>query len=46
MSLSSLHLAVVPPNIFDSPEWGRLKKQIFGKGQKYRWESSWTFGTI
>jgi len=26
------------------PEWGRLDKQIFGPGQKYHWESSWTFG--
>ena len=29
-----------------SPEWGRLDKQIFGPGQKYHWESSWTFGLI
>lgn len=29
-----------------SPEWGRLNKQIFGPGQKYHWESSWSFGTI
>ncbi|KAF2280216.1 aldose 1-epimeras-like protein [Westerdykella ornata] len=28
------------------PEWGRLDKQIFGPGDKYHWESSWTFGTI
>ncbi|KAF2111647.1 aldose 1-epimerase [Lophiotrema nucula] len=28
------------------PEWGRLPKQIFGPGDKYHWESSWTFGTI
>lgn len=30
----------------DSPEWGRLGKQIYGKGQRYHWESSWAFGTI
>ncbi|ORY14300.1 aldose 1-epimeras-like protein [Clohesyomyces aquaticus] len=28
------------------PEWGRLKKQIFGPGQRYHWESSWTFGLV
>ncbi|KAF2016196.1 aldose 1-epimerase [Aaosphaeria arxii CBS 175.79] len=28
------------------PEWGRLKKQIFGPGDKYHWQSSWTFGTL
>ncbi|KAH6354500.1 hypothetical protein HBI55_043440 [Parastagonospora nodorum] len=28
------------------PEWGRLNKQITGKGQKYHWKSSWTFGTV
>jgi aldose 1-epimerase len=32
--------------MLNSPEWGRLDKQIFGKGEKYHWESSWTFGTI
>lgn len=26
------------------PEWGREKAQIFGPGDKYHWESSWTFG--
>jgi len=28
------------------PEWGRLGKQIYGKGKKYKWASSWSFGTI
>ncbi|KAI6087417.1 galactose mutarotase-like protein [Hypoxylon rubiginosum] len=28
------------------PEWGRLDKQISGPGQKYSWESSWTFGNL
>ncbi|KAH8732477.1 galactose mutarotase-like domain-containing protein [Phaeosphaeriaceae sp. PMI808] len=28
------------------PEWRRLDKQIFGKGEKYSWKSSWTFGTV
>ncbi|KAF2712082.1 galactose mutarotase-like protein [Pleomassaria siparia CBS 279.74] len=28
------------------PEWGRLSRQIFGPGQKYHWESSWTFGLV
>ncbi|KFY86256.1 hypothetical protein V500_07759 [Pseudogymnoascus sp. VKM F-4518 (FW-2643)] len=28
------------------PEWDRLDKQIFGPGQEYSWESSWTFGTL
>ncbi|KAF2748029.1 aldose 1-epimerase [Sporormia fimetaria CBS 119925] len=28
------------------PEWGRLDKQIFGPGQKYHWEASWTFGLL
>ncbi|KAF2191139.1 aldose 1-epimerase [Zopfia rhizophila CBS 207.26] len=28
------------------PEWGRLDKQIFGPGQNYHWESSWTFGLM
>ncbi|KAI1388619.1 galactose mutarotase-like protein [Hypoxylon trugodes] len=28
------------------PEWGRVEKQITGPGQKYSWESSWTFGTL
>ncbi|KAF2473391.1 aldose 1-epimerase [Lindgomyces ingoldianus] len=28
------------------PEWGRLGKQLFGPGQKYHWESSWTFGVV
>ncbi|OCL07794.1 aldose 1-epimeras-like protein [Glonium stellatum] len=28
------------------PEWGRLNKQIFGPGQKYEWEGSWTFGLV
>jgi aldose 1-epimerase len=32
--------------MLNSPEWGRLRKQITGKGQKYHWESSWKFGTI
>lgn len=32
--------------VLNSPEWGRLKKQIFGPGDKYHWESSWTFGTL
>ncbi|KAF2872191.1 aldose 1-epimeras-like protein [Massariosphaeria phaeospora] len=28
------------------PEWGRLSHQIFGPGQKYHWESEWTFGLV
>ncbi|KAI1652349.1 galactose mutarotase-like protein [Daldinia loculata] len=28
------------------PEWGRVEEQITGPGQKYSWESSWTFGTL
>ncbi|KAH7400781.1 galactose mutarotase-like domain-containing protein [Phaeosphaeria sp. MPI-PUGE-AT-0046c] len=28
------------------PEWGRLGKQIYDKGQQYHWASSWTFGTV
>lgn len=30
----------------DSPEWGRVDKQILGPGQTYSWESSWTFGLV
>jgi len=32
--------------LLNSPEWGRLDKQISGPGDKYHWESSWEFGTI
>ncbi len=28
----------------DSPEWNR--KQVYGPGEKYSWESSWTFGVL
>lgn len=28
------------------PEWDRMDKQIFGPGQTYSWESSWTFGVL
>jgi hypothetical protein len=31
---------------FDSPEWKRLGAQIWGPGQTYKWESSWTFGLV
>ncbi|PSN71879.1 galactose mutarotase-like protein [Corynespora cassiicola Philippines] len=30
----------------NNPEWGRIPHQIFGPGDKYHWESSWTFGLI
>jgi hypothetical protein len=29
-----------------SPEWNRTKAQIYGPGQTYSWESSWTFGLL
>lgn len=29
--------------VLNSPEWGRLEKQIFGPGDRYRWNSTWTF---
>ncbi len=28
----------------NSPEWNR--KQVYGPGEKYSWESSWTFGVL
>ncbi|KAF2006832.1 galactose mutarotase-like protein [Amniculicola lignicola CBS 123094] len=42
-------IAIEPMDYVDGinhPEWGRLSKQIFGPGQKYHWESSWTFGLL
>ena len=30
----------------DSPEWKRTEAQIWGPGQTYKWESSWTFGLV
>lgn len=30
----------------DSPEWGRVDAEIAGPGELYKWESSWTFGTL
>ena len=30
----------------NSPEWGRVDAQILGPGEKYSWESSWTFGLL
>lgn len=32
--------------MLNSPEWGRLEKQIFGPGQEYHWSADWTFGTM
>jgi len=32
--------------VVNSPEWGRLAKQIVGPGQKYHWSASWSFGTV
>jgi hypothetical protein len=29
-----------------SPEWNRTSYQIFGPGQTYNWESSWSFGLL
>jgi hypothetical protein len=29
-----------------SPEWKRTDAQIFGPGETYKWESSWTFGLL
>lgn len=29
-----------------SPEWGRVHNEIYGPGEKYNWESSWTFSTV
>ncbi|KAK4225217.1 aldose 1-epimerase [Podospora fimiseda] len=34
------------PDGINHPEWGRLDKQIFGPGQTYTQETSWTFGLI
>ncbi|KAK1776212.1 galactose mutarotase-like domain-containing protein [Copromyces sp. CBS 386.78] len=34
------------PDGINHPEWGRVDKQILGPGQKYNWESSWTFGLV
>lgn len=31
---------------FNSPEWGRADAQLLGPGEKYSWESSWTFGLL
>lgn len=31
---------------FNSPEWGRVDAQISGPGDKYTWESSWTFSNL
>jgi aldose 1-epimerase len=32
--------------MLNSPEWGRLSKQISGPGDEYHWESAWEFGTV
>ncbi|KAL2118794.1 hypothetical protein VTJ04DRAFT_5753 [Mycothermus thermophilus] len=34
------------PDGINHPEWNRLEHQIFGPGQTYNWESSWTFGLL
>ncbi|KXX79359.1 Aldose 1-epimerase [Madurella mycetomatis] len=34
------------PDGINKPEWDRMDKQIFGPGQTYSWESSWTFGLL
>ncbi|KAK3948738.1 galactose mutarotase-like domain-containing protein [Pseudoneurospora amorphoporcata] len=34
------------PDGINHPEWGRVDKQILSPGQKYNWESSWTFGLV
>ncbi|KAL2266784.1 hypothetical protein VTJ83DRAFT_6136 [Remersonia thermophila] len=34
------------PDGINHPEWNRLDAQIFGPGQLYSWESSWTFGLL
>ncbi|KAK4112586.1 aldose epimerase-like protein [Canariomyces notabilis] len=34
------------PDGINRPEWNRTSYQIFGPGQTYNWESSWTFGLL
>ncbi|KAK4120619.1 galactose mutarotase-like protein [Parathielavia appendiculata] len=34
------------PDGINHPEWNRTKKQIYGPGRTYNWESSWTFGLL
>ncbi|VBB80722.1 Putative aldose 1-epimerase [Podospora comata] len=34
------------PDGINKPEWGRLEKQIFGPGERYVQETSWTFGLV
>lgn len=34
------------PDGINRPEWKRTNAQIFGPGDKYKWESSWTFGLL
>jgi len=34
------------PDGINHPEWGRVDAQLLGPGQKYNWESSWTFGLL
>ncbi|KAK3987318.1 aldose 1-epimerase [Cladorrhinum sp. PSN332] len=34
------------PDGINHPEWGRVDKQIFGPGQTYTQETSWTFGLL
>ncbi|KAL2151028.1 hypothetical protein VTH82DRAFT_6126 [Thermothelomyces myriococcoides] len=34
------------PDGINHPEWERLDAQIWGPGETYTWESSWTFGLL
>lgn len=34
------------PDGINRPEWGRQEAQLLGPGEKYSWESSWTFGLV
>ncbi|KAK5662477.1 hypothetical protein OQA88_8388 [Cercophora sp. LCS_1] len=34
------------PDGINHPEWGRVDAQLLGPGEKYSWESSWTFGLL
>jgi aldose 1-epimerase len=34
------------PDGINHPEWGRVEEQLLGPGEKYSWESSWTFGLL
>ncbi|KAK0611426.1 galactose mutarotase-like domain-containing protein [Immersiella caudata] len=34
------------PDGINRPEWGRVEEQLLGPGEKYNWESSWTFGLV